>query len=30
VDFGEKITLPEPFGLDVDTSTFPGPDSWPA
>jgi hypothetical protein len=29
VDFGEKITLPEPFDLDVDTSTFPGPDSWP-
>ncbi|WP_304452060.1 Uma2 family endonuclease [Nocardiopsis sp. YSL2] len=30
VDFGEKITLPEPFGLDIDTSKFPGPDSWPA
>ena len=30
VDFGGKIRLPEPFGLEIDTSRFPGPDQWPA
>ncbi|TJZ98797.1 Uma2 family endonuclease [Actinacidiphila oryziradicis] len=23
VEYGEKLTLPEPFGLDIDTGTFP-------
>ena len=30
VDFGDKIRLPEPFDLEIDTSRFPGPDEWPA
>ncbi|WP_191269114.1 Uma2 family endonuclease [Nocardiopsis terrae] len=29
-DFGDKIRLPEPFGLEIDTSRFPGPDEWPS
>ncbi|MCY9786054.1 Uma2 family endonuclease [Nocardiopsis sp. EMB25] len=28
VEFGEKIRLPEPFDLELDTSRFPGPDKW--
>lgn len=23
VEYGEKLTLPEPFGLDLDTGMFP-------
>ncbi|MGW9554404.1 Uma2 family endonuclease [Nocardiopsis sp. NPDC055551] len=30
VDFGEKIRLPEPFDLEIDTSRFPRPDQWPS
>lgn len=30
VDFDEKIRLPEPFGLEIDTSRFPRPDQWPS
>ena len=30
VDFGDKIRLPEPFAVEIDTSRFPGPDQWPA
>ncbi|MEE2053859.1 Uma2 family endonuclease [Nocardiopsis tropica] len=30
VEFGEKIGLPEPFGLEIDTSRFPRPDQWPS
>ncbi|MGW5875341.1 Uma2 family endonuclease [Nocardiopsis terrae] len=30
VDFGDKIRLPEPFGLEIDTSRFPSPDEWPS
>nr|WP_026118294.1 Uma2 family endonuclease [Nocardiopsis salina] len=29
VSFGEKLTLPEPFDVDLDTSRFPLPDQWP-
>jgi hypothetical protein len=25
VEYGEKLTLPAPFDLDIDTSTFPVP-----
>lgn len=30
VDFGEKIRLPEPFDLEIDTSRFPRPEQWPS
>lgn len=28
--FGESIQLPDPFGIELDTSRFPTPDQWPA
>ncbi|MEV2274474.1 Uma2 family endonuclease [Nocardiopsis sp. NPDC049922] len=28
VEFGDKISLPMPFNLELDTSRFPGPDKW--
>ncbi|MFV2195659.1 Uma2 family endonuclease [Nocardiopsis sp. LOL_012] len=28
VNFGGKVRLPEPFGLELDTSRFPGPEQW--
>ncbi|WP_306365827.1 Uma2 family endonuclease [Nocardiopsis sp. CC223A] len=27
--FGETIELPDPFGIELDTSRFPAPDQWP-